>query len=195
MSSKRTIGIIIFLLIILFTLLACDKNSNKAQGEKTLESVSINDTAAISNNAENKTNKDIVNTSAKNVYINAKFAYRIKYPKQWTDIIESETQDGALIYYKDGNDIRTFCEKAPDGYIDFEREEYKQEGKKIEDFSTEDGTKGIIVTGDENKKKLTHAIIFQNGKHYDFYALVNPDFYKDNENNILGMAKSIKILN
>lgn len=195
LSSKRTIGIIIFLLIILFTLLACDKNSNKTQEEKTLESVSINDTAAIGNNAENKANKDIVNTSAKNVYINAKFAYRIEYPKQWNNIVESETQDGALIYYKDDNDIRTFGEKAQDGYMDLEKEKYKSEGKKIDDFSTDDGVKGIIVTGDENNKKLTHVMVFQNGNHYDFYALVKPDFYKNNESIIMTMAKSIKILN
>jgi guanyl-specific ribonuclease Sa len=185
-------GIIIFLLLILFGLLGCNNNkTSKSQQQKTMKSVSVNDTVSTTKQTANNS----VNTSAKNVYINARFAYRIEYPKQWNNIVESETQDGALIYYKDDNDIRTFGEKAQDGYMDLEKEKYKSEGKKIDDFSTDDGVKGIIVTGDENNKKLTHVMVFQNGNHYDFYALVKPDFYKNNESTIMTMAKSIKILN
>lgn len=192
MNSKKTMGIIIFLLLILFGLLGCNNNkTSKLQQQKTMKSVSVNDTVSTTKQTANNS----VNTSAKNVYINARFAYRIEYPKQWNNIVESETQDGALIYYKDDNDIRTFGEKAQDGYMDLEKEKYKSEGKKIDDFSTDDGVKGIIVTGDENNKKLTHVMVFQNGNHYDFYALVKPDFYKNNESIIMTMAKSIKILN
>lgn len=195
MNSKKTIGIIIFLLLILLSLLGCNKNnSSKSPQQNTLKSVSVNDIVTATNN-QNKVSGNTGNTSEKNVYINARFAYRIEYPKAWTDIVESETQDGALIYYKDDNDIRTFGEKAEAGYIDLEKEKYKSEGKKIDDFSTDDGVKGIIITGDEGKKKLTHVIVLQNGNHYDFYALVKPDFYKNNGNNIMAMAKSIRILN
>lgn len=197
MNSKKTIGIIIFLLLILFSLLGCNKKNtdNKVNEQKPLASVSVNDAANTENNTNQNSNTNLSNTSAKKVYINAKFAYTIEYPKEWTGIVESQTQDGALMYYKDDNDIRTFCEKTQDGYIALERNKYKSDGKKVEDFSTDDGIKGIIVTGDEENKKLTHVIVVQNGNHYDFYALVKPDFYKNNENNILAMAKSIKILN
>ena len=197
MNSKKTIGIIIFLLLILFSLLGCNKNNtdNKVKEQKPLTSVLVNDAGSTQNNTNQDSNKNSSNISAKNVYINARFAYRIEYPREWKDIVESQTQDGALIYNKDDNDIRTFSEKAQDGYIDLEREKYKAEGKKVDNFSTDDGVKGIIITGDEDNKKLTHVIVLQNGNHYDFYALVKPDFYKNNENNILTMAKSIKVLN
>ncbi|AJA46312.1 hypothetical protein CPAST_c02120 [Clostridium pasteurianum DSM 525 = ATCC 6013] len=190
MNSKKTMGIIMLLLLTLFILLACDKNNSKTQvkEEKNVESVSVN-------NVGDKAKENSANVSSKNAYINARFAYRIEYPKEWTGIIESETQDGALIYYKDGNDIRTFCEKAPDGYIDSEREQYISEGKKVEDFYTEDGVKGIVVTGNDGERKFMHVIVIQKGNHYDVYGLVKPDFYKNNENNIISMAKSIKILN
>lgn len=188
MSSKKTAGIIILLLLTLFILLACDKKSDKTAGKENIESVSVN----TDNGAADK---NTVSSNSKNVYINAKFAYRIEYPNEWINIIESETQDGALIYYKDGNDVRTFCGKAPDGYIDLEREQYKDDGKKVEDFSTDDGVKGIIVTGDYNKKKLMHITVTLKGNHYDVYALVSSDFYKNNQSNIEAMGKSIKVLN
>lgn len=177
------------LLVTLFILLACDKNNSKTQGkeERNVESVSVN-------NVNEKSNKDTANVPSKKTYINARFAYTIEYPKEWTGIIESETQDGALIYYKDGNDVRTFCEKVSNGYLDLEREQYMSEGKKVEDFYTDDGVKGIIVTGDDEKKKLMHIIVVQKGNHYDVYGLVKPDFYKNNDKNIVAMAKSIKIL-
>lgn len=196
MNNKKTIGIIILLSLILFSLSGCNENNtdNKVNEQRPLASVSVNDAPSTENNSNQNTNEKPSNVLKNNVYINARFAYRIEYPKGWTDIEESQTQDGALIYHKDDNDIRTFCEKAQDGYITLERKKYKSEGKNVEDFYTADGVRGIIVTGDEENKKLTHVIVLQNGNHYDFYALVKPDFYKNNENNILAMAKSIKIL-
>lgn len=151
----------------------------------------IQGNAAVSNNTAGIQSD---NNSITNTYINVKYFFRISYPKAWTEIVESETQDGALLYYKDDNDVRAFADKVQGAYIEAQKEQAKAEGKNVSEIVSNDGLKGILITGNEKGKKLTHVIYVSNGTHYDFYASVKDDFYNKNGNTFIEIGKSIKLL-
>lgn len=151
----------------------------------------------------NKNNINAVNNSSasqngnnlsKRDYINSKYLFRVSYPKEWGEAVESETQDGALLYYKNDNDVRIFADKAGNGYLESQRVQAENEDEKVSSVTSNDGLKGIIITGSSKDKKLMHVVFVYNGNHYDFYALATEKFYKDNESYFIEIAKSLKTL-
>lgn len=189
MKKFKVFGILILLIFSMF-FIGCNSNLKNQSNSGVTANVQGK---AVNSNTTSTLKND--NTTTINTYINVKYFYRISYPKEWADIVESETEDGALLYYKDDNDVRTYADKAEDGYVDSQSEQAKTEGKKVSEIVSDDGLKGILITGDEKGKKLTHAIYFSNGTHYDFYASVKEDFNSANEKRFLQVAKSMKLLN
>lgn len=187
MKKGRNLGILlVFIASIFFS--SCSGIS----GNQTKTNASTSDQNSA--NAANNTAGTVINNSTKKDYINVKYLFRVSYPKEWADAVESETQDGALLYYVGDNDVRVFADKADKGYIDNQKDQAEAEDKKVNNITSNDGVKGIIITGDNNGKKLTHIIYVNNGTHFDFYALVKGDFDRQNSNNFLDIAKSIKLL-
>lgn len=172
----------IVLLVIMFSCSGCSSISRPG---------TINSINAVANNSAGTKSK---NNTGKRDYINIKYLFRVRYPAQWGEAIESETQDGALLYYKDGNDVRVFADKAEKGYLENQKVQSEDEGKEADSFTSDDGLKGIIITGSSKGKKLMHVIYVSNSTHYDFYALVTEKFNKDNENVFKEISKSIKTL-
>lgn len=177
---------ILIIIITVFLLSGCGSISNNSNLTNTSNKVS--------NNANKTGSTDVKNNSDKKDYINVKYLFRVRYPGNWAEAIESETQDGALLYYKDDNDVRVFADKAEDGYIESQRQQAETEDKKVSSFTSNEGLTGILITGESKGKKLMHVIYVSKGTHYDFYALVSQDFNKNNENNFSEIAKSIKLL-
>jgi len=126
------------------------------------------------------------------LYSNERYGYAIRYPSQWSSIEESISEDGAILYQEEGNDIRVYG-----GYLlgdpmdNMEIDEAEANGWSIETIKIAAGDGRLIQSAADNQR-LFHFIVNDGSVQCHLYAKVTEEYFNANYETLLAMAKSIE---
>ncbi|MDP4145575.1 MAG: hypothetical protein Q8936_14005 [Bacillota bacterium] len=183
--KKKNVSLLLLVLCILFF-----SGCTKVQDTNTSKPSSNNiESAAADDRLQGDSSEDKLHS-----YINAKYTFKTSFPSDWADVLESENGDGAILYDKDGNDVRVFADKVQGNYEQDLKDKTREAGGVYKQFVTNSGEKGVWLLSDSDGKKCLRVVVVKNNIHYDFYALVSKDFYDGNLKKLTNIAKSIVVL-
>lgn len=126
-------------------------------------------------------------------YTNSRFGFSIKYPGNWPTGRESDNGDGLALYSdKPNNEVLVYGTNMPSSFS------AQHDSVEREEIILDDERKAALLKFKDEKGKINYIMFFnrdnnQEGKQYVFYATVTEHFFKENEQILQAVAKSLTL--
>lgn len=116
-----------------------------------------------------------------------RYGFNIQYPEEWISGVESDNSDGKRLYIGNPNvDIVVYASHHIEGISGFNSNDLQHQRVKLES-----GIEASMYVGvQENMHVLQVYYLSTNGIEYHFSAIVDSDFYNENEKKLIETALS-----
>lgn len=124
-------------------------------------------------------------------YQNARFGFEIKYPSTWENGEESDNGDGKLLYIGDP-DVRIAASAI--NHVDGVQYDPSLANFTIQELKLDDGEVGDLYVGKEDGMNVMYLYQYRGNVEYTFDVKAPGDFYNENYETLMSVAKSFHIL-
>jgi hypothetical protein len=132
-----------------------------------------------------------IETSKWQTYENLRFGFTIKYPETWPRSAEAGNGDGASLYVGNPDaQITAYGNLAPLNRQD-PYELAKQPGFQRSVITMDNGREGDLIVGREDNQVVYQRVTVKGDVAYYFYAKTTEVFYRQNQEILLRVAKSL----